>query len=93
MNPFPEHQSDIVYTLIMNGADVNAKRKDGRTPFHMVSGITPETVTHLLAAGADIFAKDKDGKIPFDYLCEYGKCENRHFSEGSATAELFKPKK
>ena len=48
----------------------------------MVSGITPETVTHLVAAGADIFAKDKDGKIPFDYLCEYGKCENRHFSEG-----------
>ena len=68
MNPFPEHQSDIVYTLIMNGADVNAKRKDGRTPFHMVSGITPETVAHLLAAGADIFAKDKDGKIPLDYL-------------------------
>ena len=92
MNPFPEHQSDIVYTLIMNGADVNAKRDDGRTPFHMVSSITPETVTHLLAAGADIFAKDKDGKIPLDYLCEYGKCENRHFSEGSATAELFKPK-
>ena len=92
MNPFPEHQSDIVYTLIMNGADVNAKREDGRTPFHMVSGITPETVAHLLAAGADIFAKDKDGKIPLDYLCEYGKCENRHFSEGSATAELFKPK-
>ena len=69
MNPFPEHQSDIVYTLIMNGADVNAKRDDGRTPFHMVSGITPETVAHLLAAGADIFAKDKDGKIPLDYLC------------------------
>ena len=93
MNPFPEHQSDIVYTLIMNGADVNAKRDDGRTPFHMVIGITPETVAHLLAAGADIFAKDKDGKIPLDYLCKYGKCENRHFSEGSATAELFKPKK
>ena len=92
MNPYSEHQSDIVYILIMNGADVNAKRDDGRTPFHMVSSITPETVAHLLAAGADIFAKDNDGKIPLDYLCEYGKCENRHFSEGSATAELFKPK-
>ena len=92
MKPYPEHQSDIVYTLIMSGADVNAKRDDGRTPFHIVSSITPETVAHLLAAGADIFAKDKDGKIPLDYLCEYGKCENRHFSEGSATAELFKPK-
>ena len=92
MNPYPEHQSDIVYTLIMNGADVNAKRDDGRTPFHMVSSMTPETVAHLLATGADIFAKDNDGKIPLDYLCEYGKCENRHFSEGSATAELFKPK-
>ena len=92
MNPYPEHQSDIVYTLIMNGADVNAKRDDGRTPFHMVSSMTPETVAHLLVTGADIFAKDNDGKIPLDYLCEYGKCENRHFSEGSATAELFKPK-
>ena len=51
-----------------------------------------KTIELLLENGENIHAKDKDGKIPLDYLCEYGKCENRHFSEGSATAKLFKPK-
>ena len=53
--------------LKVDGINVNAKGKDGRTPLHLAArnGRT-EVVKILIANGADPLLKNKDGKTPRD---------------------------
>jgi ankyrin repeat protein len=55
-------RTNIVLTLLEQGADVNAKGKDGSTALRLAAfqGHT-DTVQALLGKGADVSAKDKDG--------------------------------
>jgi ankyrin repeat protein len=53
--------------LIANGADVNAKNRNGSTPLHNAAiGGHNEIVKLLIAAGADVNAKRSDGATPLD---------------------------
>ena len=68
--------------LIDNGAEVNAKDKDGVTPLHeaaMANAV--EVAKVLIDNGADIKAKDKDGWTPLDWA--------KHEKVGMAVAELL----
>ena len=47
---------DMVDLLIKNGADVNAKSKDGRTPLMWAAGNSYKSTQLLLDAGADVNA-------------------------------------
>ena len=67
--------------LLDNGADVNVKATDGRTPLHLVAGNrTDRTDTSrevfmagkLLQNGADINAKDENGWSPLHYAAQTG---------------------
>jgi len=60
---------DSAGLLNTNGADVNAKNKDGTTPIHLASTKAHnEGIADLLIAnGADVNAKDKDGLTPLAY--------------------------
>ena len=63
---------DMALTLILRGADVNAKDTFGETPLHRAAKKGNELMTKvLLDNGADVFAKNNDGKIPSDmnYEC------------------------
>jgi len=56
---------DQVKLLISNGADVNEKDKDGRTPLHSAAREGEmEAVKLLVEAGADLNCTDKDGQTP-----------------------------
>nr|WP_315101952.1 ankyrin repeat domain-containing protein [uncultured Fretibacterium sp.] len=57
---------DRVRQLIQDGADVNAKNKDGWTPLMAVAqhSSNPEVLTALIKAGADVNAKDTLGATP-----------------------------
>ena len=58
---------DMALTLILRGADVNAKDTFGETPLHRAAKKGNELMTKiLLDNGANVFAKNNDGKIPSD---------------------------
>ena len=48
--------------LIANGADVNAKKKNGVTPLHYAAN--KEIAELLIAKSADVNAKDENGRTP-----------------------------
>lgn len=55
----------IVEFLISNGADVNYKGKDGKTPLMLAAGTSFETTKILIENGADVNAKAEDGMTAF----------------------------
>ena len=57
---------EVVELLIANGADVNAKGKEGETLLHFPK--TKEIAELLIAAGADVNARDEYGDTPLDMV-------------------------
>lgn len=58
----------IVKTLIKNGAYINSRDFEGRTPLHVaVINKAKETMLYLLLEGAQLYKKDHQGKLPRDY--------------------------
>jgi len=56
---------EIVQFLISNGANVNYKAKDGKTPLMLAAGTSFETTKLLIENGADVNAKAEDGMTAF----------------------------
>jgi hypothetical protein len=58
----------IVANLIAHGADVNAKRNDGRTALMGAAMMGwPDVVQTILVANADVNASDAQGRLAIDY--------------------------
>jgi len=55
----------IIQFLISNGADVNYKSKDGKTPLMLAAGTSFETTKVLIENGADVNTKAEDGMTAF----------------------------
>ena len=68
---------DRVWQLIQDGADVNARHKEGLTLLiaAALQNTTPEVLKVLLEAGADAKVKDDEGKRALDYAMENEKLE------------------
>ena len=57
---------------IANGADVNAKDYQERTPLHWTAWRRHKEIAELLiAAGADVNVKDSDDKTPLDLAAQF----------------------
>jgi ankyrin repeat protein len=94
MNAAAFGKTEVVDSLLKNGADVNAKDANGWTPLHHAacSAINTETCALLIDSGADVNATNADGNTPlilaaFDnkYYCktvelllERGADPNKH---------------
>ena len=62
--------------LIENGANIQAKDNDSRTPLIWASGEgNTHTAKMLIENGANIQAKDKDGHTPFSWAIVEGKTD------------------
>ena len=59
-------RADYIRVLISEGADVNAKAKDGRTPLMIAARFssTPEIVQLLIEKGAEVNARSTNGWTP-----------------------------
>ena len=68
-----KQHTEIIKLLIANGADVNAKNKDERTPLH--DATSKERAEQLVTNGADVNAKDMFGKTPLHYAARSGQKE------------------
>ncbi len=60
-----EGNIDLVHSLIVDGADVNAQDNEGWSPLHFAAQAnSAECLAELLRAGANVDAKDKFGNTP-----------------------------
>jgi uncharacterized protein len=65
-----------VLNLLADGADVNAKDAQGKSPLHYVAGASLEVIAALLSAGADVMAKDTLDRTPLHFVSATGSPEN-----------------
>ncbi|MDR1334127.1 MAG: ankyrin repeat domain-containing protein, partial [Holosporaceae bacterium] len=70
----------IVEELLKQGADVNAKDKDGKTPLHYVRNVKTAEVL-LSKKEIDVNVKDKDGRTPLYYYVKNVKVAEVLLSE------------
>ena len=82
IHPFPlidaaeKGQTEKVKALLEEGADVNAKAKNGITALMWASACGRTVTVHvLLDAGADVTAKDKYGRTALMIAADFGKSE------------------
>ena len=73
-----QDQTQMVEFLIQQGADVNAKYRDGGTALHTAAFLGQYEVTELLVQkGANVNTKDEDGDTPRDHLkVDWGTTES-----------------
>lgn len=68
-----EEKITVVETLLVEGADVTVKNKDGRTALHIAAlRGSAAVVSMLLIKGADIHARDNDGSTPLHVAASWG---------------------
>lgn len=73
-------QKEMVERILAEGADVNARNKDGFTLLHVAASQGHRDVVELLLAkGADLNAKDNNGFTPLDGANAYKKSDTAKF--------------
>ena len=83
----------VAILLLANGAKVDTKATDGRTPLHVAAWSGHPTVAKfLLANGADPNAKAKDGTTPLDTMPELAEIVKKLETEQAGKKQPTQPK-